>query len=201
MLFVHPEPRVVSGPGRLPESSGHRPETACGIIEAGFERSLFMWLRSSAEWTAAQQWSGANTWDLDIVPRDANDSPIAAAAIEGHEWYQVSRDEDLLSLKVPRVPGHRPVQIVGPRVFLRSLKRELHDGRRAGRGGFASGGGGGATSRPGRCRARAGRRGSAAARSRCGGSGCDARGCRWAPPGRTRRSRPRPPAAASCRWR
>ena len=60
---------------------------------------------------------------LDIVPRDAKDNPIAAAALEGQVPYLVSRDEDILSLKVLRVPGHRPVQIVGPLAFLRLLGR------------------------------------------------------------------------------
>ena len=61
--------------------------------------------------------------ELDIVPRDAKDNPIAAAALEGQVLYLVSRDEDLPSLKVLRVPGHRPVQIVGPQAFLQLLKR------------------------------------------------------------------------------
>jgi len=61
--------------------------------------------------------------DLDIVPRDAKDNPIAATALEGQVPYLVSRDQDLLSLKVLRVPGHRSVQIVGPQAFLRLLRR------------------------------------------------------------------------------
>ena len=60
---------------------------------------------------------------LDIVPRDARDNPIAAAALEGQASYLVSQDDDLLSLKVLRMPGHRPVQIVTPRAFLRLLGR------------------------------------------------------------------------------
>ena len=60
---------------------------------------------------------------LDIVPRDAKDNPIAAAALEGQVPYLVSRDDDLLSLKVLRMPGHSPVQIVQPRAFLRLLGR------------------------------------------------------------------------------
>jgi len=59
--------------------------------------------------------------ELAIVPRAAKDNLIAAAALEGQVPYLVSRDEDLLSLKVLRVPGHRPVQIVGRRAFLRLL--------------------------------------------------------------------------------
>ena len=43
--------------------------------------------------------------ELDIVPRDAKDNPIAAAALEGQVPYLFSRDEDLLSLKVLRMPG------------------------------------------------------------------------------------------------
>jgi putative PIN family toxin of toxin-antitoxin system len=61
--------------------------------------------------------------ELDIVPRDAKDNPIAAAALEGQVPYLVSQDHDLLSLKVLRMPGHRPVQIVEPRAFLRLLAR------------------------------------------------------------------------------
>lgn len=60
---------------------------------------------------------------LDIVPRDAKDNLIAAAALEGQVPYLVSQDDDLLSLKVLRMPGHRPVQIVAPRAFLRLLGR------------------------------------------------------------------------------
>jgi hypothetical protein len=35
----------------------------------------------------------------------------------------VSQDDDLLNLKVLRMPGHRRVQIVASRVFLRLLGR------------------------------------------------------------------------------
>jgi putative PIN family toxin of toxin-antitoxin system len=122
------------------------------ILEAGFERGLFVPVtspaildelidviarpaiirrarRDLAQLAAFHRWVERNAevvegeyQELDIVPRDAKDNPIAAAALEAQVPYLVSRDEDLLSLKVLRVPGHRPVQIVGPRAFLRLLK-------------------------------------------------------------------------------
>jgi putative PIN family toxin of toxin-antitoxin system len=61
--------------------------------------------------------------ELDIVPRDAKDNLIAAAALEGQVPYLVSRDDDFLRLKVLRMPGHRPVRIVQPRAFLHLLGR------------------------------------------------------------------------------
>jgi putative PIN family toxin of toxin-antitoxin system len=123
------------------------------ILDAGFERGIFIPVaspaildelidviarpaimrrarRDMAQLAAFHRWVERNAevvegeyQGLDIVPRDAKDNPIAAAALEGQVPYLVSRDEDLLSLKVLRVPGHQPVQIVGPRAFLRLLKR------------------------------------------------------------------------------
>jgi putative PIN family toxin of toxin-antitoxin system len=75
------------------------------------------WVRRAAEVVEGEY------QELDIVPRDAKDNPIAATALEGQVPYLVSQDDDLLSLKVLRMPGHRPVQIVAPRAFLRLLGR------------------------------------------------------------------------------
>jgi putative PIN family toxin of toxin-antitoxin system len=123
------------------------------LLDAGFEQRLFVPVtspaildelvdviarpaimrrarRDLAQLAAFHRWVERNAemvegeyQGLDIVPRDAKDNPIAATALEGQVPYLVSRDDDLLSLKVLRVPGHRPVQIVGPRAFLRLLKR------------------------------------------------------------------------------
>jgi putative PIN family toxin of toxin-antitoxin system len=57
--------------------------------------------------------------DIDLVPTDPKDNPVAAAALEGGAQYVVTLDAaDLLRLKVFLVAGHRPVQIVSPRDFL-----------------------------------------------------------------------------------
>jgi predicted nucleic acid-binding protein len=66
------------------------------ILEAGFERRLFVPVTSPAILDEL----------IDVIARPA-----------------IMRDEDLLSLKVLRVPGHRPVQMVGPQAFLQLLKR------------------------------------------------------------------------------
>ena len=60
---------------------------------------------------------------LDIVPRDATGQSYRGGCPGGPGVDLVSQDDDLLSLKVLRMPGHRPVQIVTPRAFLRLLGR------------------------------------------------------------------------------
>ncbi len=62
--------------------------------------------------------------DLDVylVPTDAKDDPIVACALEGAADYIVTDDRrDLLPLKVIRAAGYRPVQIVAPRAFLKTV--------------------------------------------------------------------------------
>ena len=62
------------------------------------------------------------TFDVSMVPTDAKDNPIAACALEGGADYIVTDDRhDLLPLKVIRVAGHKPVQIVAPRAFLNNV--------------------------------------------------------------------------------
>ena len=61
-------------------------------------------------------------FDVSLVPTDAKDNPIAACALEGGAQYIVTDDRrDLLPLKVIRVAGHRPVQIVAPQSFLKDV--------------------------------------------------------------------------------
>jgi putative PIN family toxin of toxin-antitoxin system len=57
--------------------------------------------------------------DVDKVPDDAKDNPLIEAALEGEAEAIVSDDDDLLSLKVVKVRGFRPVQIYAPGPFLK----------------------------------------------------------------------------------
>ena len=57
--------------------------------------------------------------DVDQVPTDAKDNPLIEAALEGEAEAIISDDVDLLSLKLVRVPGFRPVQIYAPGPFLK----------------------------------------------------------------------------------
>jgi len=60
--------------------------------------------------------------DVSLVPTDAKDNPIVACALEAAAEYIVTDDRrDLLPLKVIRVAGYEPVQIVAPRAFLKSV--------------------------------------------------------------------------------
>ena len=62
----------------------------------------------------------AGDFAVEMVPTDPKDNPIIACALEGHATFVVTDDRaDLLPLKVVRVGGHRPVQIVTPNDFLR----------------------------------------------------------------------------------
>lgn len=56
---------------------------------------------------------------LDRVPDDVRDNPLIEAALEGAAEAIVSDDVDLLSLKVVKVRGFRPVQIYAPGPFLK----------------------------------------------------------------------------------
>jgi len=57
--------------------------------------------------------------DVDKVPDDAKDNPLVEAALEGAAEAIISDDVDLLSLKVVKVRGFRPVQIYAPGPFLK----------------------------------------------------------------------------------
>jgi len=57
--------------------------------------------------------------DVDKVPDDFRDNPLIKAALEGVAEAIVSDDIDLLSLKVVKVSGFRPLQINAPGPFLR----------------------------------------------------------------------------------
>jgi predicted nucleic acid-binding protein len=56
--------------------------------------------------------------DVDKVPDDAKDNPLVEA-LEGAAEAIVSDDVDLLSSKVVKVRGFRPVQIYAPGPFLK----------------------------------------------------------------------------------
>ena len=57
--------------------------------------------------------------DVDRVPTDAKDNPLVEAALEGSAQAIVSDDDHLLSLKVVKVDGFRPVQVYAPGPFLK----------------------------------------------------------------------------------
>ena len=57
--------------------------------------------------------------DVDRVPKDAKDNPLVEAALEGSAQAIVSDDDHLLSLKVVKVDGFRPVQVYAPGPFLK----------------------------------------------------------------------------------
>ena len=62
--------------------------------------------------------------DFDVVSKDPKDNPVIACAIESGAEHVVSDDKKhLLSLKVVRIKGYRPVQIVLPEDFLATLAR------------------------------------------------------------------------------
>lgn len=63
-------------------------------------------------------------FELDAVPTDPDDNPVVACALEGGAECLVTDDRrDLLPLKVIRMSGYRPVQVMTPRGFLRLLGR------------------------------------------------------------------------------
>ena len=63
--------------------------------------------------------------NLDIVPTDTKDNPVAAAALESKAPYLVTQDAaDLLRLKAFHVSGHAVVQIIEPISFLLEVLRE-----------------------------------------------------------------------------
>lgn len=70
---------------------------------------------------AAEVPSGEYT--VNLVPTDAKDNHIVSTALEGGADYIVTEDaRDLLSLKVIKVCGFRPIQIVDTSAFVRQLR-------------------------------------------------------------------------------
>lgn len=62
----------------------------------------------------------AGDFAVDVVPGDPKDNPIVGCALEGNATFVITDDRaHLLPLKVVRMAGHRPVQIVSPNDFLR----------------------------------------------------------------------------------
>ena len=62
--------------------------------------------------------------DLDVVPKDAKDSPIVAIGLEVEADFLVTEDaKHLLSLKAIRLPGHKTLQMVGLDDFNRLQRR------------------------------------------------------------------------------
>ena len=60
---------------------------------------------------------------VDLVSTDPKDNPVLACAIEGMAGYVVTDDRrDLLPLKVVRLAGQSPIQIVSAAGFLRLLR-------------------------------------------------------------------------------
>lgn len=59
---------------------------------------------------------------VEMVPTDPKDDKIVAAGLEGGADYLVTEDQrDLLPLKVTIVAGHKPLQVVTARHFLREV--------------------------------------------------------------------------------
>ena len=66
--------------------------------------------------------SGA--YQVDFVRTDAKDNHIVSTALEGGADYIVTEDaRDLLSLKVIKVHGFSPIQVVDAKAFLRRLRQ------------------------------------------------------------------------------
>jgi putative PIN family toxin of toxin-antitoxin system len=63
-------------------------------------------------------------YQVDMVPTDARDNHIVSTALEGGADYIVTEDaRDLLSLKVIKVRGFSPIQVVDASSFVRQLLR------------------------------------------------------------------------------
>ena len=63
-------------------------------------------------------------YEVTLVPKDPKDNPVVACALEGGAAFVVTDDrKHLLPLKVVRVSGFGPVQIVTPTAFLDELRR------------------------------------------------------------------------------
>jgi putative PIN family toxin of toxin-antitoxin system len=62
-------------------------------------------------------------FEVDLVPKDPEDNPIVASALEGDAGYVVTNDGNLLTLEVIRVAGYRPIRIRSELQFLDLLRR------------------------------------------------------------------------------
>jgi len=68
----------------------------------------------------------SGTYHVDMVPTDAKDNQIVSTALEGGAGTIVTEDaHDLLSLKVIKVRGFSPVQVVDAKAFARQLRQRL----------------------------------------------------------------------------
>ena len=66
----------------------------------------------------------SGSYQVDLVPTDAKDNHIGSTALEGGADYIVTEDaRDLLSLKVIKVHGFSPIQVVDAKAFLRCLRQ------------------------------------------------------------------------------
>lgn len=62
-------------------------------------------------------------YQVEMVARDPDDDVVVGCALEGDAGFLVTEDKAVRQLKVIRVAGHRPVQIVRPSDFLPLLRR------------------------------------------------------------------------------
>jgi putative PIN family toxin of toxin-antitoxin system len=68
----------------------------------------------------------SGTYHVDLVPTDTKDNPIVSTALEGGAGMIVTEDaRDLLSLKVIKLRGFPPVQVVDAKAFARQLRQWL----------------------------------------------------------------------------
>jgi len=68
----------------------------------------------------------SGTYDIKLVPTDAKDNHIISTALEGGAGMLVTEDaRDLLSLKVIKIRGFPPVQVVDAKAFARQLRQRL----------------------------------------------------------------------------
>jgi putative PIN family toxin of toxin-antitoxin system len=66
----------------------------------------------------------SGTYYVNLVPTDAKDNHIVSTALEGGAGTIVTEDaRDLLSLKVIKIRGFPPVQIVDAKAFARQLRQ------------------------------------------------------------------------------
>jgi len=62
-------------------------------------------------------------YQVRLVSKDPKDNPVVACALEGGADFIVTDDrKHLLPLKVIRLAGHRPIQIVSVPSFLRNMR-------------------------------------------------------------------------------
>ncbi len=89
-------------------------------------RSSFVWEDSRDLLVALLEAShvASGAYQVDFVRTDAKDNHIVSTALEGGADYIVTEDaRDLLSLKVIKVHGFSPIQVVDAKAFLRRLRQ------------------------------------------------------------------------------